>query len=323
MNLLIGNRRELSDRYLGSCATAQDKLDVGRLWSPTCARLRDAAQFARTPFDVEQASVQKLRVANLELDWIDASAAGPLVRTVRLDDLGVKPMSYCGKRAAFLHSGCAEVADLLEDELAFISEFTSAIVWLGSDREDTNFGNSSFYLAPHITFMSDGSLFFISPMRQIPREYGAYGFIENLFHESLHHQVHAHCAFTQTNYCVPGIDAFRELLDFPCRTDRTFTLFQAINACHVYAAVTPLRMRVHAALVRRAGGHDDGQLDWLLHGARDSLQMWLEFSQALSMVGHKLLPVWRALVQEWADEAQSFSNRSPELRAQGRVPLAA
>ena len=313
MTLVASDRKTLIDRYSSMCVTPEDRRDVAQLWSPTCARLRDPRQFARTPLHVDAVAVSKLRLGPLELDWIDAAPAQALVRTAHLEDLGVQAISRCDKRAAFLASSSEVVADVCAAELEFISDFTSAVVWLAATRDDTNFGNSSFYLAPHITFVSDGSLFFIPPLRQIPREYGGYGFVENLYHESLHHQVHAHCALTQTHYCVEGIDAFTELLDFPCRPDRTFDLFQAINACHVYGALTPLRMRVHSALAARTGANGEAGLDWLLLSASGSLHMWLEFSRALVKVEHKLLPVWRELARQWEREATDFARRWPQL----------
>jgi hypothetical protein len=322
VKLAVADRQGLVARYSELCTDDADRPQLLRLGSAACARARDPAQFKRTPFeDVPAGHATRLRAGPLELDWLDADAATPLVNTVRLDGLGVAPIAYCERRAEFLHRHVGDMAALCAEELDFIQQFTATLVWLAPRREDAHFGNSSFYLAPHVTFVSDGTLFFIAPQRQIPRQFGGYGFIENLFHEALHHQVHAHCALTRTHYCVEDIDAFRELLDFPCRPDRTFTLFQAINAYHVYGFIAPLRLRVYTALARSRGERGARELDWLLEGARSALQLWLAFGAALNEVQHKLLPQWRDLVADWAGQAEAFAAAHPHLQVRTGQPV--
>jgi hypothetical protein len=313
MSLIAEYGPTLLQEYRNRCESAIDRTQVEKLWPTTCARLRDARQFKETGFILDDSDVRPLSVGGLQLNWVNEDAGANLIRAAGLGDAGVAARSYCSKRAAFMTNSVADMVELCSSELSFTSQFLSTIVWLRPERADAQFGNGSFYLAPHVAFVSDGTLFFIAPFCQIPREFGGYGLIENLYHEALHQQAHAHCALTQTHYCVDGINAFTELLEFPQRADRTFTLFRAINSYHVYRMLTPMRIRVLARLQERGCAAGTPDLTWLQTAASASFHMWTEFSDALTAVVDKFVAPWDGLIRQWARDAREFGAAHPTL----------
>lgn len=304
MSLQFDSKEALVSSYTGLCKDSDDRADVACLWTPTCARLRDLAAYQQAPFTYTMNQTQQLNIGNATFSWVDEVVAKNLVTKLGMLDLGIEPISLCRKRVHFIEEGIERFGNVLSNELNFIANFTSGIIWLKPSRDDANFGNSSFYKAPHLTFVSDGTFFFIPPFKQVPREFGVLGLVENLYHESLHHQVHAHCAFTQTHYCVDRIDAFTELLALPDRPDRTFTLFQAINAYHVYRQITPFRLRLLDSLIQQ--GYSKKSLDWLKDAAQTSFVMWHAFARALFLVRDKFVDPWPSLIETWQDEANAL-----------------
>ncbi|TDR79724.1 hypothetical protein [Paludibacterium purpuratum] len=309
MELIAKSKSDLIRHYKNICGNKNYKYDIGDLWPPACAEIRDPALFEKIPFSISHESIRCFDIGCLKLNWLDAEDGKSIIKAIGMDDLQVEPISYSESRAAFIEAGVKQFEDVCRNELEFISEFTSSIVWLTPKSATSSFGNASFYMVPHTTLLSDGSLFFIPPFKQIPREFGGFGFIENLYHEALHHQVHAHCAFTKTNYCIDGIDAFSHILSFPKRSDRTFTFFQAINACHVYRELTNFRQRVLVSLEKNASKSSES-LSWLHEAKNEAFLMWKEFASELFKERDKFIQPWQDFIVAWKQEAEVLSAKS-------------
>jgi hypothetical protein len=301
VTLAIDSGVSLLAWYKSLCSTDVEAEAVARLCPVTCARLRDPQHYAAIPFEVDVRQAQRIDVASISLNWLDEEPGNALIRAIGFEDLGVSAMPYCENRATFLRETTESYVELYSAELKFVEQFLHSIVWLKADRPEASFGSGSFYRVPHVTFISDASLFFVPPNHQLPRQHGGLGFLENLFHEALHHQIHAHCAFTRTTYCVSGVDAFHELVPFGLRKDRTFTYFQAINALHVYREISLIRRRLMAS-----ANPLDREFEWLRQGVQSAQLMWGGFCDALLKVESNLVQPWPALIRRWKEEHESL-----------------
>ena len=304
----LSSRRGLVDEYMRRSKDMAEVQRVQQLCPTTCARLRDPSQYAEHPFDVDLANMRELEFGEIKLRWIDANTGDQLLRVVGLHNVGIGAISYCDRRAEFLREGVAQYQEYFSEELGTIAEFTSALVWGVPNGTEVNFGNAAYYRVPHVTYVSDGSIFFIPPLVQLSRAHGAIGFLENLYHEALHHKAHAYCALTATNYCVSGVDP-SELVGLSMRKDRTFSISQSLNACDVYSTVTILRAR----LLKQLGNKID-DLNWLHYATQCAAAMWYELAISLSSIEEKLLPHWRTEVQRWKEGALEFVRNNPELQ---------
>jgi hypothetical protein len=301
VNLAINSGAALVAWYQSLCATDDEAKAVAQLCPMTCARLRDPKEYAAVPFELDMGQAQKFDLGPITLNWLDDELGNTLIRAVGIKDMGVSALSYCERREAFLRDSLDSFGKLYGEELQLVKQFIGSVVWLKPDRPDSELGSASFYRVPHVTFISDASIFFVPPNHQLPRRHGGLGFLENIFHEALHHQVHAHCAFTRTAYCVDGVDAFQELVPFSIRNDRTFTYFQAINALHVYREITLIRRRLLAAV-----DPGDPEFEWLRQGVQTGLRMWGGFCDALLGVESNLVQPWPTLIRRWKEEHVSL-----------------
>jgi hypothetical protein len=306
MNLMSDDECRITEAYGALCSNSEEFLEIQKLWPPSCARLRDPYTYDQARFRLGVADLHSFDAPGMRLSWIDGDSGIDLVRIVGLKDNSLEVLPFNTKRVDFLREYMKPFENICSNELSFIKRYTSSIVWLTSQGPAT-FGNASFYVVPHVTFVTDATLFFISPAQQLPRRFGGFGFIDNLYHEALHHQAHAQCAFSGQPLLKgvgPEVD---EVLEFPHRQDREFTFAEAINACHVYRFLCPMRFRVLHQLERRPDTGQIEELDWLRDAASLSLQLWRQFSVALLDARQKFTVLWQDLIVQWAHEAECFS----------------
>lgn len=304
---ILLSKNEIQKYYEKASETTNEMVETRELWPPTCARLRDPELFYSDPFDINKTQLKTFLVNKMEINWLNNDIGDIFLKKAGIDNLDLKCISLCKNRVDFINEGIDNFLYLFEKELLFIHDFISTIIWLIPNSSKSNMGNASFYIMPHLTFISDATFFFIPPFNQVPREFGILGFIENLYHEALHHQVHAYCAFTKTEYCILEVDPFSEILNFPYREDRTFNLFQAINACHVYGEITKLRYSFLQGLSEK---YSDESLIWLDTASVLSYKMWRKLSKELFKIRKKFLPDWIDLIEKWEFESSIFRGLS-------------
>ncbi|MFB2863155.1 hypothetical protein [Aeromonas sp. MdU4] len=281
--------------YLNNGSSEFEGLD--KMWPLDCAQVRDPNTYTNNKFHLSHLDVTNVKVGSLSFDWINAEAGRKMALMMGIDN--VDCISACDSRLAFLEDGLKCYGHLMEDELRFISGFISALVWLTPNNDAADNGNASFYELPHITFVSDATLFFIPPFHQIPREFGIFGFVENLYHEALHHQVHAYNALNEKHYCYDQRDDC--ILDLPYRNDRTFSYSQAFNACYVYSEIVKFREKSLNFLLTKEDTKDNL---WLSDASISAKSMWIHLTKALFNIREYFLPQWRNMIESWNKEIE-------------------
>jgi len=303
MCLIIDSRKSLIKKYREKSTSIEDFILLDKLWPSTCARIRDASLFAKQPFYFDDKQISQFRFGSYNLGWTNNILGQTLINLVDLNGLELQAISICKNRKKFISNSIKIYESIFESELKFINEYTSVIVWVIPTKKNTNFCNAAFYDIPHVTFVSDGTLFFVPPFTQVPKEFAGYAFIENMYHEALHQKVHAHCALTKSSYCRPGVASPGDLLFFPQRQDRSFTISQAINACLVYRNITLLRNKMHQNSYQANG---QKKLYWLTEALNDALYMWYMLSNMLFQERSKLLFPWNEMVLNWTEEVKNW-----------------
>lgn len=292
INMLNFNSHDMLQSYLhlsGKCLAPDE---IYQKWPPLCAQIRDPQTYKEHQFTLTPLDTRKVKVGPLSFDWINADIGRNMA--FMMDIKNVDCISACNSRLAFLEDGLNRYGHLMEDELNFISGFISALVWLTPKSDAADNGNASFYELPHITFVSDATLFFIPPFHQIPREFGVFGFVENLYHEALHHQIHAYNALHDKHYCHDRCDD--TILSLPYRKDRTFSYSQAINACYVYSEIVKFREKtLNSHLIN---SDVDNKL-WLTEASISARNMWYYLTKSLFEVRERFMPQWKNMIESW------------------------
>lgn len=254
-----------------------------------CAQIRDKAQQQFSEF-LEKPTNKKITIANQSIEWIDPVYTDGLLNAVGLEnDALIKP---CQKRIKFIEIALQYLTSLFKNELDFIVAFTSSICWL-QPNEGHWLGSAGFYEAPHCTFFSDLAMFSLPPEIIVPKKYAGYAILENLYHEALHHQMHAFSSLTQSDYLQ--IDSSNmPLIQLDWR-DRSFTLLEALHALHVYAMVTPMRLTYYQTLFQQMVN----DLDWILKAYQEGLRMWKDLSAILLTYLNDFKSPWTELIIHW------------------------
>lgn len=225
-----------------------------------------------------------------------------------ISDVGSIPV--CDNRLAFLNDGVKRFSSLYESEMSFIANFISTLVWLVPKNANANNGSASFYELPHVTFIFDATLFFVPPFHKLLREFGFLGFVENLYHEALHHQVHTFNAFHGNQYCQGTLG--ESLIDFPQRQDRTFSYTQAFNVCYVYGEIVRYRRKVAQYLSEE---YRVEELTWINEALDSAIMMRFNLATRLYPVRDAFLPPWKSLIEEWTleNDAGKYFNQEKQL----------
>lgn len=294
----------LNDYYACSEGSAFHK-DIKEKWPPVCAQIRDRALHNKCFFSLSRQHVSKISLGNWSFNWVNTEAGEEMSSLIGISDVGSIPV--CENRLAFLNDGMKEFSSLFEKEMVFIADFVSTLVWLVPKNANSNNGSASFYELPHITFISDATLFFVPPFHQIPKEFGVIGFIENLYHEALHHQVHSFNAFHGDLYCYGNMG--ESTIDFPQRKDRTFSYTQAFNACYVYGEIVKYRRKVAQYL---SGKYRPEKSTWINEALDSAIMMRFNLATRLYNVKDAFLPPWKSLIEEWKLENETEKHFNSE-----------
>lgn len=198
MSILSYSGNDMLNDYYSCCEESALHKDIREKVAPICAQVRDQAMHDRF-FALPRKHVSKIDIGNWSFNWTNADEGEAMALLMGISDVGSIPV--CDNRLAFLNDGVKRFSSLYESEMTFIADFISTLVWLIPKNANANNGSASFYELPHVTFISDATLFFVPPFHQLPREFGFLGFVENLYHEALHHQVHTFNAFHGNQYC--------------------------------------------------------------------------------------------------------------------------
>ncbi len=295
MSLLPYGRKEMLKDYTSCCRQSAHYQDLLEQWPPICAKVRDPATHNNYRFTLTRQQVTRIRIANSVFNWANAEAGEAMALLMRISD--VDCISACDNRLAFLKQGQKRFSLLCEREMEFITDFISTWVWLTPKNGFANNGNASFYQIPHVTFISDATLFFIPPFHQIPRQFGFLGFVENLYHEALHHQIHTFLAFHGQKYCYGNLA--ESLIQFPQRQDRTFSYSQAFNACYVYGEIVKYRQKVANVLKE---GYRPVDSAWITEALSSAIMMRSNLIERLYCIKEAFLPPWKLLIEAWKFE---------------------
>lgn len=297
MTILSYSGNDMLKNYYAYCKEKSLHRDIQDKWPPVCAKVRDVATHNRFYFTLSRKNVMKVDIGKWSFNWVNAEAGQTMSLLMGLQDVGSIPV--CSKRLAFLNNGVKKFSTLCESEMAFITDFISTLVWLVPKSNTSNSGNASFYELPHMTFVSDATLFFIPPFHQVPREYGFLGFVENLYHEALHHQVHTFNAFHSNKYCHGALGDL--LIDFPQRQDRTFSYTQALNACYVYGEIIEYRSKIAKSL---SENHQLKDLIWINEALNYAIIMRSNLVASLYDVKDAFCSPWKFLIEGWFSEQE-------------------
>ncbi|MFV8983655.1 hypothetical protein [Serratia fonticola] len=307
MSILSYSGTDMLNDYYACCEESTFHNDIKEKWPPVCAQVRDQAMRDTCSFTLSRQHVSKISLGNWSFHWANAEAGEAMALRMGISDVGSIPV--CDNRLAFLNEGMNKFSLLYENEMVFIADFISTLVWLIPKNENSNNGSASFYELPHVTFISDATLFFVPPYHRLPREYGFIGFVENLYHEALHHQVHTFNAFHGDQYCLGTIG--ESIIDFPQRQDRTFSYTQAFNACYVYGEIVKYRRKVAQYL---SDEYRPEGTTWINEALDSAIMMRVNLAARLYSVKDAFLPPWKSLIEEWKSESETdkhFNSEKP------------
>lgn len=298
MSILSYSGNDMLNDYYSCCEESALHKDIREKWPPICAQVRDQAMHDRFFFALPRKHVSKIDIGNWSFNWTNADEGEAMALLMGISDVGSIPV--CDNRLAFLNDGVKRFSSLYESEMTFIADFISTLVWLIPKNANANNGSASFYELPHVTFISDATLFFVPPFHQLPREFGFLGFVENLYHEALHHQVHTFNAFHGNQYCQGALG--ESLIDFPQRQDRIFSYTQAFNACYVYGEIVRYRRKVAQHLSTE---YQTKELTWINEALDSATMMRFNLAERLYHVRDAFLPPWKSLIEEWQFENET------------------
>lgn len=307
MSILSYSGNDMLNDYYACCEESTFHIDIKEKWPPVCAQVRDHAMRDTCCFTLSRQHVSTISLGNWPFNWVNAEAGEAMALLMGISDIGSIPV--CDNRLAFLNGGMNKFSSLYENEMVFIADFISTLVWLIPKNENSNNGSASFYELPHVTFISDATLFFVPPYHRLPREYGFIGFVENLYHEALHHQVHTFNAFHGGQYCLGTIG--ESIIDFPQRQDRTFSYTQAFNACYVYGEIVKYRRKVAQYL---SDEYRPEGTTWINEALDSAIMMRANLAARLYSVKDAFLPPWKSLIEEWKSESETgkyFNSEKP------------
>lgn len=266
------NRKELLNLYCNNPLVSIDSIQT--LEPSKIGLLRNS----KLDQPLHGADNQFIRIGKYPIAWSFPKKPTTLLEVIGLNHTTLKPP--CEKRINFLETELAKLIPLFENEINFIAEFTSSICWI----ESYAIGSAGFYEVPHCTFFSDSAMFSIPPEIVVDQTHAAYAIFENLYHEALHHQMHAFSTLTYGYF----IDELKEkpFISLSWR-DRTFTLLEAIHALHIYSTVTPLRLKYY------------NQNDLPENFYVDSLRMWKDLTTQLCPYFNLFKKPWPDLFLQW------------------------
>jgi hypothetical protein len=266
-----------------------------------CAKSRDLASFSKKPFTsgsvIDDAGIVKL--GDHVFTWVLPSSGEEYFEAVELKDFSFK--KPCDKRIKFIEKKVNGLIDLYPQEIKFITDFTSTIVWLQPGGE-TFLGSAAFYEIPHCTFFSDLAMFSIPPEIVVPKQHAGYAILENLYHEALHHQMHTYSVLVTGGYLHDEANQSLEI-DFPWR-NKTFTLLEALHALHVYSLVTPMRLKF---LNKLFAENDIERLEWAQRSFDDGLKMWGGLCNKLMTYSSEFKDLWLSIIKLWDSQFYEFS----------------
>lgn len=196
----------------------------------------------------------------------------------------------CTKRISYIEQKLLEIKDIFPDQLGFIFDMTKALVWIAA-LDNKMFGNASFFELPHCTLFSDSALFSIPPNSVLP-QHTAYAVFENLYHEALHHQLHAFAFLNQEQYLTANIQPTMHL----AWRDKTFNITQAIHGLHFYASVIPCRIK--QANIYFAN-RDSQSFAIMLDAINSAHKTWVDLSQFIRDNFSCITKEWQELIINW------------------------
>lgn len=202
----------------------------------------------------------------------------------------IRMLSACAKRIEYVEQKLSEIKDIFPDQLAFIFEMTKSLIWIDT-LDNKMFGNASFFELPHCTLFSDSALFSIPPSSILPKN-TAYAVFENLYHEALHHQLHAFACLNQEQYLTDNIQPIMHL----AWRDKTFNITQAIHGLHFYASVIPCRIK--QANIYFAN-RDSQSFAIMLDAINDAYKTWVDLSQFIRDNFSCITKQWQELIINW------------------------
>ncbi|MHB1221972.1 MAG: hypothetical protein ACYC0J_08250 [Gammaproteobacteria bacterium] len=267
-----------------------------------CAKIRDLVNFNKAsflPLLGQNTKEKNIRFGNGFVRWIQPADAGRLLEAAGLNNFSLK--EPCEKRINFVEEKIDKLIDIFPDEIVFIVDFTSSIFWLQAESDEF-IGSAAFYEIPHGTFLSDLAMFSIPPEVIVPKQFAEYAIFENLYHEALHHQMHAFSVLSVDGYLLNSLKPTPNI-SLSWR-NRNFTLLEAIHALHIYSLVTPLRIKFFKRV--KDASNDTVNLLWIQNAYIDGLRMWKELGEILMSYKCYLKDPWPEFISLWDKKYNDF-----------------
>jgi hypothetical protein len=279
--------------------------NFANLDSAVCAEIRDPRSFAKAPFSsLEEVEKKKYIYLGKQLiKWIKPK--NPEAWLFASGLAGFSLREPCDKRIKFIEDRINLLIDIFSEEIKFITDFTSSFCWIQSN-DDYHVGSAAFYEIPHCTFFSDLAMFSIPPEIVVPREYSEYAILENLYHEALHHQMHAFSVLAVDGYLLDASSIIPEI-SLSWR-NRKFSLLEAVHALHIYSIVTPLRLQFLKKITnnRVIDLKENKNFEWIFKACNDGLRMWGDLSKVLLTYTSYFQSPWSFFISSWHAKYEDF-----------------
>jgi hypothetical protein len=247
------------------------------------ARCRDPKTFFDFPFAIASADLHEMGHG---LTWMSGRSASETLRAIGLAE--ARPMPPNDARIAAIWTALGSEFALTEPCRLQVTEFTKAVIWV--DRQSVDgMTSAAFYQAPHCTILSDAALFGVPPHCVMPRSPSQVWLLENLYHESLHHQLLTFSArfplrTPDGSISVPG-------------RSRRWSVSEAVHSLHVYVHLLAFRARLMQYL-RASHPHDPTAFTFVSESSAEAMKTAQGLAKGLAPYAAALPEVWQAFVQD-------------------------
>lgn len=150
-------------------------------------------------------------------------------------------------KAEILKESIADMSEIFPNEICTIFDFTSVLVWM--DAKKCGFSGAAFHELPHCTFLSDAIFFAVTPSDILGVEHRKYIVFENIYHESLHHQLSASVSLKCGGYYSDNLIKDRDHY-IPSR-DKEWSMPNILQAVYVYINVCRTRLIYFIDLLKK------------------------------------------------------------------------
>lgn len=276
--------------------------DANILEPAYCALFWNKILFESSPYENlinSNNSVSKISVKNKLIYWVKPSEPKQFLNAVNISNMSFS--DPCVKRIVHIENSLANLDSLFSNEIEFIANFVSCIFWMRAG--ENLLGNAAFSEIPHTVFFSDYGLYSLPPEIYVPRQYSEYAVFENLYHEALHHQMHAYANLETKGYFEGNILP-TDVISLNWR-DRTFTLLEAFHALHIYSVVTPLRYLYFYHL--KGKNNDFNSIEWTYKACQDGLRMWRDLSNEMLKYENLFKNQWKNFIFDFYEGYSIFS----------------